>query len=185
MRVPHQRGLVGCCRRLVDAIVGRACRYAWGRALFGARGGKVTIEVLESPAGSPRSLEPVPSGTFVAIAHAAGRVVGHVAVWKQWERPDVGVPGWWLTGLHVAPAWRGQSIGVRLVDRVIREWRDAVPSEDLYLVVHRWNRPAIRLFERVGFEPWPNPAWEERLARVYGRRRRGRWAYQIMRRACS
>lgn len=177
--------------RLWRACVGRLCRYRLGRAVLGSRAaGATSVEMLgpstlclwEEYLRAPRgSLRPS-HGTYTALAISGGRVVGHVSVFKQWERPDVQVPGWWLTGLEVAPRCRGRAIGRRLVQRVIDSWRAEVRAEDLYLVVHRGNRPAIALFESFGFRRHDDTDWEQRLAKVYRRAGRPTWEYQIMKR---
>lgn len=176
--------------RLGRAGLGRVCRYRFGRALFGASArDEVSVQLLgpdtlgywEDYLHVPRGAIRFPSpGTYSALAIARGRVVGHVSVFRQWERPDVEVPGWWLTGLEVAPSWRGRATGRRLVCCVLDAWRASETSQDLYLVVHRRNSPAVRLFESVGFHVFRNEDWERRLARVYSPHRTGSWAYQIM-----
>jgi len=181
--------------RLSRACIGRACRYRLGRALFGARAsdevsvqllGPATLEYWEDYLRVPRGTLRLPSGgTYCVLAIAGGAVVGHVSVFRQWERPDVQVPGWWLTGLEVVPSWRGRAIGRRLVHGVIDAWMASETAQDLYLVVHRRNSPATHLFESFGFEVFRDGEWERRLAHVYSPHGSGAWAYQIMKRAVA
>lgn len=178
--------------RIRRALVGRACRYRIGRRLWGAPPGEEPLVDMLGPDSlapwedylrAPRGTLRLPGGgTYCAVALWRGAVVGHVSVFKQWERPDVMVPGWWLTGLEVSPRWRGRSVGGRLVRRVIDAWQAGEPGQDLYLVVHRRNGPAIALFEGYGFRVFHDDEWQRRLQGAYPWRRRGGWAYLIMKR---
>jgi ribosomal protein S18 acetylase RimI-like enzyme len=56
----------------------------------------------------------------------------------------------WVGGFGVAPAWRGQGLGHRLITRVL-EVGAAVGLRTLRLEVLTINPPAIRTYERAGF----------------------------------
>jgi RimJ/RimL family protein N-acetyltransferase len=54
--------------------------------------------------------------------------------------------------VFVQPDARGTGAASALIDRVVADARDHV--EELLLTVMASNRPAIRLYERVGFQPY-------------------------------
>jgi ribosomal protein S18 acetylase RimI-like enzyme len=121
-------------------------------------------------------------GTYLFVALGAERILGHVSIHQQWEHTDLGIPGWWLTGLEVDPMWRGRGIGNRLIEQIIKSWEADNAEEPLYLVVKATNRPAVSLFERAGFGRHESSEWAQMLRKVYRETRNRRWVYQIMRR---
>ncbi|MBN1423051.1 GNAT family N-acetyltransferase [Candidatus Fermentibacteria bacterium] len=181
--------------RVGRVLIGRACHYRLGRLLLGAPTAEEPVidmlsqdsltsweDYLQAPRGTLR----LPGeGTYCAVAIWHGTIVGHVSIFRQWQRPDVGIPGWWLTGLDVAPRWRGRAVGTRLVRRVVDAWRAREPGADLFMVVHRGNAPAIALHEKLGFRVFHDEEWERRLRRPYPHRRRDGWAYQMMKLAAG
>jgi ribosomal-protein-alanine N-acetyltransferase len=56
-----------------------------------------------------------------------------------------------LLNLAVLPQFRGQGIGARLLQEVIRAARECGAS-DLFLEVREGNRGALRLYEKFGFQ---------------------------------
>ena len=58
----------------------------------------------------------------------------------------------YLLSMWVAPEVRGRGAGVQLIEAVIG-WARAAGHERLLLDVADTNLPAIRLYERMGFEP--------------------------------
>ncbi len=134
---------------------------------------------LDIPPG--RLQIPAP-GAYTMLALHGQKVVGHVSVFRQWEKTDVAVPGWWLTGLEVIPRWRGIGVGRQLVHSVITMWEREHHEEPLYLVVNRRNTPASGLFLQYGFKELKDPEWERKLRRAYRQDRRGEWVYQILKR---
>jgi GNAT superfamily N-acetyltransferase len=188
----HAGRLTARLNRVRRAFVGRACRYRLGRRLLGASDqeaadigllGPGSIGPWEDYLRVPRGTLRLPGpGIYSVVAVSRARIVGHVTVLRQWDRPDVQVPGWWLTGLEVVPEWRGRAVGAGLVQGVVGAWEAREPAQDLFLVVRRRNIPAIGLFESAGFRAIVEEEWERRLARVYPARSGGSWSYQIMKR---
>ncbi|HZC06759.1 MAG TPA: GNAT family N-acetyltransferase [Ktedonobacterales bacterium] len=64
----------------------------------------------------------------------------------------VGVRGarGWIAGMGVAPAWRGQGIGARLLERLLSHMR-AIGLREAQLEALDINTPALTLYERMGF----------------------------------
>ncbi len=56
----------------------------------------------------------------------------------------------WVAGMGVAPAWRGQGIGGRLLEHLLVRMRE-VGLRQAQLEVLDVNAPAIALYERLGF----------------------------------
>jgi ribosomal protein S18 acetylase RimI-like enzyme len=82
-------------------------------------------------------------------------------------------PQWELVGMWVAPSFRGQSVGDRLVDAVCERAREA-GALTVTLWVTEVNHRAAAFYRRLGFVPtgvrqpvWPDEPdrWEEELAR--------------------
>ncbi len=104
-----------------------------------------------------------------APSTSASRV--RAAVHDRGDLAGTWIADTWQTGdrvgeietLAVAPAYRGQGIGTRLLDGLTRELA-AAGVTDLVLGALPGNTDAIRLYERHGFRP----AWTY-LARFPGR----------------
>lgn len=181
--------------RIGRALIGRLCRYKLGRALFGPKGNhhvrvgpldEATIQYWEDYLRVPPGVVRPPGiGTYLFVAVWEERIVGHVSIHRQWEKTDLCIPGWWLTGLEVDPVWRGRGIGKSLVEQVIRQWEVDNGADTLHLVVKGTNRPAVLLFERAGFVNFACAEWERRLRMVYHKTRNTEWAYHLMKRSPS
>lgn len=95
---------------------------------------------------------------------------GETAVGAAWLRlwPDEDKGFGWLAddvpelAMAVAPAWRGQGIGSQLLDEVLQAGRGYYRAISLSV---RADNPAVRLYERAGFEKVPG---SETLNRVGG-----------------
>jgi [ribosomal protein S18]-alanine N-acetyltransferase len=81
----------------------------------------------------------------VVVAWAAEHVAGYAAFWCVVDQGELG-------NVAVAQAWRGQGLGARLVDEVIRRAARRGIRE-LFLEVRPSNHVARRLYERFGFAP--------------------------------
>jgi putative acetyltransferase len=84
----------------------------------------------------------------VFVAEANGRVVGRLSVARDQHPASPHVAD---LGLMVAADLRGRGIGRQLLDGAV-EWARAAGISKLELHVFPWNEPAIRLYERFGFE---------------------------------
>ena len=71
------------------------------------------------------------------------------------------IAGYWLTmfavgeghilNCCVAPAWRGRGFGIRLMEHLL-EIAQNHHTQELFLEVRPSNIPAVKLYERMGFE---------------------------------
>jgi ribosomal protein S18 acetylase RimI-like enzyme len=59
-----------------------------------------------------------------------------------------------LWGLYVAPAWRGQGVGLQLLRAVLAHARTLPGVSAVRLGVSESALSARRLYERCGFVPW-------------------------------
>jgi putative acetyltransferase len=84
----------------------------------------------------------------VFVAEADGRVVGRLSIARDQHPASPHVAD---LGLMVAADLRGRGIGRRLLDAAV-EWARTARVTKLELHVFPWNEPAIRLYERFGFE---------------------------------
>jgi len=83
---------------------------------------------------------------FVAVSDGAD--VGLVRGAPDRDRDDA----CWLISMWVAPRARGKGVGRALVDEVTR-WARSARCERVLLDVVEDNRPAIALYETLGFRP--------------------------------
>ncbi len=86
------------------------------------------------------------------VAFDADKAIG-AAWWRLWEGEDKGfgyladdVPE---LAMAVSPAWRGQGIGAQLLDGVLQGAQGSHRAVSLSV---RADNPAVRLYERAGFE---------------------------------
>lgn len=84
----------------------------------------------------------------VFVAELDGRVVGRLSVARDQHPASPHVAD---LGLMVAADRRGRGIGRALLDAAV-EWARETGIAKLELHVFPWNEPAIRLYERFGFE---------------------------------
>ena len=84
----------------------------------------------------------------VFVAEAAGEVVGRLSVARDPHPASRHVAD---LGLMVAADRRGQGIGRGLLVAAV-DWARGADVTKLELHVFPWNEPAIRLYERFGFE---------------------------------
>ena len=82
----------------------------------------------------------------VVVAEADGRVVGYCSCIPC---PEFGT---WQVGANaVDPAYQGRGIGTRLVAAVVRDMIRRKGCEILYVATLEHDRPARRVYEKVGF----------------------------------
>ena len=113
----------------VLAIEQRSFQWPWGRLAFEA-------ELTRQNAGN-----------YIAKASAAGageQVIAYAFFRKVADELH-------LLKIAVAPSWRGQGIGTRLLERcfAISATRGAA---SVHLEVRTSNKPAIELYHKLGFE---------------------------------
>ena len=79
------------------------------------------------------------------VAEDGVRLAGFAALrYEAWNRRAA------IWHLYVAPAWRGQGLGARLLDAVDAAARDA-GARALWLETSNVNYPAIHFYRRMGF----------------------------------
>lgn len=113
-----------------------------------------TRELVDMLAERPRRAR------FV-VAECDGRLIGVAAL--VFSTPiEFGAPAVWLEELYIEPAWRGQSIGTRLLAAAERVAADAgAVAVDLEVDDH--HPRAQSLYERAGYTPLPRRHWVKRL----------------------
>jgi RimJ/RimL family protein N-acetyltransferase len=94
-----------------------------------------------------RALRRYPDAT-VLLAEADGEIVGRLSVARD---PHPASPHVADLGLMVAATHRRRGIGTALL-RAAVEWARGHGIRKLELHVFPWNEPALRLYERFGFE---------------------------------
>ena len=88
---------------------------------------------------------------LVAVESRNGRkILGFVRAMLQGRDRQ-----WWIAGLELNPLYRRRGIGIALVQRVLASLRAAGATEAI-LAVNRNSRPAIALYEKLGFEIVPS-----------------------------
>ena len=90
---------------------------------------------------------------FVALS--GGDIIGYGKVeWLDYsQEPDSEhvVPGWYLAGLVIDPAWRRRGVGARLT-RVRMDWlREHDPSANLGFFTNARNEASLALHRDLGF----------------------------------
>jgi ribosomal protein S18 acetylase RimI-like enzyme len=86
------------------------------------------------------------------VAYHEGDAVGHAML-----VPD-GLGSYELA-IFVLRAYQGASIGTKLV-RTLLGWGQQEGIHEVWLTVERWNDPAVRLYEKVGFETTDSQSFE-------------------------
>jgi GNAT superfamily N-acetyltransferase len=86
------------------------------------------------------------------LAEADGQPAG--LAWGRIEEDDPDIA--FLYQMWVAPDHRGSSVGKMLLERMI-SWAEEMNSRILHLGVTDRDSPAMRLYQRAGFEPVGEP----------------------------
>jgi RimJ/RimL family protein N-acetyltransferase len=87
------------------------------------------------------------AAVFVAEADN-GELVGRLSVARDTHPASAHVAD---LGLMIAKGWRGRGVGTALLDTAVA-WARESGVRKLELHVFPWNKPALRLYERYGFE---------------------------------
>ena len=90
----------------------------------------------------------------VAVAVADGQLIGSGYALKKPSRHYVS-PAFhaYIGFLYVEPEFRGQGVNQRVLDHLFA-WARANDLPEIHLTVYPDNAPAIRAYEKVGFEPY-------------------------------
>jgi len=101
----------------------------------------------------------------VAVAERDGQLIGSGYAQKKASRHYVSRSFHAYIGfLYVVPEERGRGINKRVLDHLI-DWARARDLPEIHLTVYPDNAPAIRAYEKVGFEPYileMRMNWDER-----------------------
>lgn len=90
------------------------------------------------------------------IAWHEGRIVGHATLVPDSE-------GAYELAIFVLNEYQGAGIGTELLKGLLGYGREQ-GVERVWLTVERWNTPAIRLYQKVGFEASDAGNFEKRMA---------------------
>lgn len=107
------------------------------------------------------------SGRHILVARYASQVVGAAIVHREPGEAQ-GSDVWWLSSLVVKPAYRRLGIGEGLT-RQAMALAAAQRAQEIHLVVFQGNPPALRLFEKLSFQPVPMPVHAEHRRLAAGR----------------
>lgn len=97
----------------------------------------------------------LPAGWFFAVHEQSGKIIGTCMVTHDptWEVPFCGEVGW--TAVH--PDHQGAGIGTAVVSAVMSRFLEA-----RYFIIHLyteyWRLAALKVYLRMGFVPYLNPA---------------------------
>jgi ribosomal protein S18 acetylase RimI-like enzyme len=83
------------------------------------------------------------------------KVLGFVRAMRQGRERQ-----WWIAGLELNPLYRRRGIGTALVQGTLTSLQAAGVTE-IFLAVNRNSRPAVALYEKLGFEIMPSLGAEE------------------------
>jgi ribosomal protein S18 acetylase RimI-like enzyme len=92
------------------------------------------------------------------------RIIGSVVLIRITEGESSPYPsGWWIFSLLVEERFRGLGIGEKLVRMALQKSKDKGAPE-VKLMVDEDNKPAISLYNKVGFQENSNPKIDTLLA---------------------
>ncbi len=120
----------------------------------------------------PVSVESADSRLTNYIARSGSKIIGFVRLIRYAEE-DLPYSGYWLYSLTIKRRYRGMGIGEALTRQVIEQSKLEGASE-LWLSVFEDNRPAIIMYEKLGFKNTVLPVLEAEFAadvKLYGRQR--------------
>ncbi|HZR96289.1 MAG TPA: GNAT family protein [Gaiellaceae bacterium] len=95
-----------------------------------------------------KALRRYPHAAVFVAERSDGTVVGRLSVARDQHPASHHVAD---LGLMVAADARGQGVGTALLEAAV-DWARGAGVRKLELHVFPWNEPAIRLYEKVGFE---------------------------------
>lgn len=119
-----------------------------------AEEGAAFASSVEEEAGTPidevaRRLQVKPDGALFG-AFDAGTLVGVIAVQREGMKKLSHKAIIW--GVYVAPEARARGVGARLLETALQHAWTTLRVRQVNLGVNTLNRPALRLYKRLGFE---------------------------------
>ena len=159
-------------RRLVRAVVGRRVSYRIATrsdipALTRLQGYTTLVErdAAEWPLQQQfRSLE---GNGDLLVAEIGGNRLGGTAVVTRLPEHAALYPDWWIFSVFVASNLRGAGVGEGLM-RLALERVAQKGGGRVSLLVFDDNRSAIRLYKKLGFEPFALPLLDKTLREEVG-----------------
>jgi ribosomal protein S18 acetylase RimI-like enzyme len=121
------------------------------------------LPFLGQTSANPRTSPKISSNHFIIIAKIKNSIIA--CVWLSGFSENFQNSfgsGWWISGLFVKPFWRGLSIGEGLMQETLKLLKVKKAGE-VYLTVRENNRPAIKLYEKLGFIKAEIPELDEKL----------------------
>ncbi len=85
-----------------------------------------------------------PAARYWAATTNTGKLVGYISCWLAGREAE-------LIKLAVAPAWRRQGLGRRLIEHLL-DYLAATSVEKLFLDVRENNQAALALYSKMGFQ---------------------------------
>ncbi|MEM8637126.1 MAG: GNAT family N-acetyltransferase, partial [Pseudomonadota bacterium] len=90
----------------------------------------------------------------VAVAERDGQLIGSGYAIKKASRAYLDPPFHAFIGfLYVEPEFRGQGVNQKVLDHLF-DWARRNDLPEIHLTVYPDNAPAIRAYEKVGFDPY-------------------------------
>lgn len=123
---------------------------------------KETILHSPDPYSDEKKGFPRPEITVVEFtARWADKTVGSVHLLKYPDGPSP-YTGYWLSDLQVRLRYRGMGLGEQLARKMI-SYADENGAKELWILVRENNRPALTLYEKMGFIKVDMPVFSEIL----------------------
>ncbi|QLG28113.1 GNAT family N-acetyltransferase [Halorarum halophilum] len=98
------------------------------------------------------------SGGYNVVAWDGDAAAGHATLVADTDAYELAI--------FVLQAYQGAGIGTRLIEGLLGHGA-ANGAENVWLTVERWNRPAVALYKKVGFETTSSESFElEMTARL-------------------
>lgn len=90
----------------------------------------------------------------VAVAEVDGALIGSGYAQKKASRHYLTPPFHSYIGfLYVSPEFRGRGVNQKVLDHLFA-WSKAHDLPEIHLTVYPGNAPAVRAYEKVGFDPY-------------------------------
>ena len=126
------------------------------------------VDLIPAALGLPPPKHPYRPDSNVTnyVACANSSIVGFVQL-VRFPKERSPYEGYWLFSLEVRFRQRGAGIG-RMLTRKVIERATLDGANELSLLVYARNRPAVRLYEKLGFQRVQIPGLEEDLEKEAG-----------------